>query len=534
MAFLAGLQKGQPLGWFLWTAPGPPSKIALNGDPLLGGTAGLMMRTVAPFALQLNGGNDVVLTADILVPGITATLLWDGSSLTPIVKSNDTLPSGANVVIRTGNGPRASDDEVLFQAFRAGGAQTCFTARLKGPAKIRRIVGEGDTAPDGGTIVNLGEAWINTKGTVSIMAGGIVDSSFYPRNGAIYISMPGAALQRLVAGPQDPAPGGGNFVSIGTHRLNNNDQVALFANLNGAIGSQGIFLGSLGSPPETVVIVNGDASDILPLSTFSNIGGQFVINDSGLVAFNGMVKPPSPAPALYGLFAWDAGEYEKIVLQGDSLGSNATFWQQSSVLKINSDGKLAFAAILQEGYDTLQLWRGPGTGLPQILAYAGASAPGSIGATFNGFVGGTIDLNSSGKVAFGAALTDANNNQTAGYFLWDGSNVRARLREGDALPGGGSAGPAVAALALSEAGEVVMYVPDVTGAPNFVRYVIANAAGTLRELATGDAVAPGAGGTYGRLYTPPIANPSGQFLFTAALAGKNAQYGVFASSPPKK
>jgi len=84
---------------------------------------------------------------------------------------------------------------------------TLFTARLAGAAKIRRVVGEGDTAPDGGTIVNLtpSQAWINNIGTVSVLASAVVGAGQYPKS-AIYVSKPGAALQKLVAsGDTTPA-----------------------------------------------------------------------------------------------------------------------------------------------------------------------------------------------------------------------------------------------------------------------------------------------------------------------------------------
>jgi hypothetical protein len=155
-AFLASLQGG-PLtfGWFLGSSSAAPVKIVFQTDPTpVGGTFGLAGENSPP---QINSSDQVAFFADILGPNTFGAFLWTpGSGIASIVNTGDELPAGANTLLRTFM-PGASDDQLFFYAFKAGGRRTAFTKPLHpGRGGITRIVGEGDTAPGiGGALWGL-------------------------------------------------------------------------------------------------------------------------------------------------------------------------------------------------------------------------------------------------------------------------------------------------------------------------------------------------------------------------------------------
>jgi hypothetical protein len=550
VAFLASLQNGTaPLGWFTWSGS-TPSKVVLQGESALGGVVALAGCTSMPFAFQGNGGDALVFTADVIGPDFRALISYDGT-LTKIVGSNDDLPAGANLVIWNWNGPLASRNELLFKAFRAGGAATYFTVPLTGAAKVRRIAGEGDRTPDGATIITLTEAWINNRNTVSVLTDSVLKtaSQSFPEQ-AIYTVAAGATGLRRVVGAGDLAPTtpAAPYIGITAHRLNDANQIAFDAWLGSSL-YEGIFVGG---PAQSVrpVAIAGDPIPDMPGQLFADFQPQgdsrLAINDGGLVVFDAYLDDGT-----YGLFAHDAvSGMQTIVKTGDELQDlSGETWQFSHAVppfnfRVSESGWVAYSGWVEaadpQGGNGVHLWRGPGSGPPVILAQAGTPAPGGTDAAFRGINNFTVDINNAGTVAFGALLRETAGRETAGYFLFDGQTLHAQLMEGDPLPGGGAAGPVgyggvgPGALALSESGELAMVVPNVTGVPSFRRYVIADAAGTLRELASVNTIAPGTGGgTFLGLYSLK-ANPSGQFVFFGWLDGKHTTSGVFASSLHKK
>lgn len=549
VAFLASLQGGNaPLGWFTW-AGSTPSKVVLQGETALGGKVGLAGCTSVPFAFQRNGGNALVFAADVIGPDFRALFRYNGT-LTKIVGSNDDLPAGANLVIWNWNGPLASLDELLFQAYRAGGAGTYFTVPLTGATKVRRVAGEGDRTPDGATIVTLTEALINNRGTVSVLTDSVLKtaSQSFPEQ-AIYTVAAGTSGLRRMVGTGDPAATtpAMPYMGMTAHRLNNANQIAFHAWLDDPSRWEGIFVGGPAQAIGPVVIVE-DPTPEGQGRRFADLQPQgddrFAINDNGLVVFDAYLDNGD-----YGLFAHDpASGMQTIVKTGDVLPdlSGAT-WPFSYAapprnFRVSNNGWVAYNGYVVVadplGGNGIHLWRGPGSGLPTILAQTETPAPGGDDAAFSAISSDLVNINNAGKVAFGALLRETDGGETAGYFLFDGQTVQARLREGDPLPGGGAAGPAGSggwsALALSESDELAMAVNNVTGVPSFRRYVIADAAGTLREFVSADTVAPGTGGGTFLALSSLKANTSGQFFFFGWLDGKNTKGGVFAGTLRKK
>jgi hypothetical protein len=153
---------------------------------------------------------------------------------------------------------------------------------------------------------------------------------------------------------------------------------------------------------------------------------------------------------------------------------------------------------------------------------------------FSDFRDFDIELNNSGAVAFRADITGGT--ASSGVFLGSASAPPApRLIEGQPLPGGGTVGPLTPALnfigepfALTESGEMSIFVFNVSGAPNLLGHVIANSAGVLREFVTVGKKAQGTGSDFGITFQAVATNSTGRFFFSAILVNGQARWGVFA------
>jgi hypothetical protein len=137
-------------------------------------------------------------------------------------------------------------------------------------------------------------------------------------------------------------------------------------------------------------------------------------------------------------------------------------------------------------------------------------------------------------VAFRADITGGT--ASSGVFLGSASAPPApRLIEGQPLPGGGTVGFLSPALnfigeqfALTESGEMSIFVFNVSGAPNLQGHVIADSAGVLRKFVTVGKKAHGTGSEFGIIFNAVTTNSTGRFFFSAILVNGLARWGVFA------
>jgi hypothetical protein len=544
VAFLASLQGGPfPVGWFLKESAAPTVKIAFEGDSTpAGGTFGL---AGANQPAEINGNGQLAFFADILGPNATGVFLYTpGSGIASVVNTNDSLPAGANPVLRNFM-PAASDDLLLFYAFKAGGRAATFTKTLhSGGGQITRIFGEGDTAPViggalWGVLANFGS--INDSEEVAFATGEVVGASVYPAS-IILTHKPGVGMQK-VAATGDPAPGaaGGTFIAFDTvtffrppSRINSSGQVAFFANIAGSVSNSspnGIFIGSASGGIQPVARI-GDPSPVAGI--FVNFQqADISLNDAGQVAFRGIsqVTPTLQRPAVF--VGNGTAPPVKVVRQGDPGPGGSLVASIPFRFHINNAGQVAYVANLSGGSSPQGVFLGTAGGAQMVVALAGDPAPGTGGGAFSAFKESDIELNNPGAVAFWAEISGAF--ATSGYFLGSATAApAARLIEGQALPGGGAAGVLSPGLnnfigeqfSLTDF-EMSMSFVNVTGAPNLSRLVIANAAGVLRELATTGDKAKGTGSTFSGLFNSVATNSTGHFFFSALMVDGQAKYGIF-------
>lgn len=527
VAFLVRNATGLP-GWYLYFPPSPLQAIAIQGDTTpIGGKYGLAGRSMPA---QINSSGQVLFMADVLNSNAVALFLWaSGSEPTCVVSTNDSLPAGALTVLRFPN--VATDQEVMLAIFKTGGKRTFYVKPLDtGMIGLRRIVGEFDPAPDGGVLMP-GAFAMNSLGQLVFSAGILrpYPGGWYPAQGII-ASEPGTGLGEVaVTGDSVPsgAPGEKFGVSFGAPQINYNlAQTAFWATTDAAPNAAGIFLATKDVGIEKVVHTL-DAWPTAQGGTFANFNQSLSLNTGGKVAFQA-----SRTTSGSGLFVGTAGSSPLPVATTADSAPIGNFTGFPTPIELNADGKVAFVA----NYGTSGPPPTSGSGVflgstaaaPEALATTGSLASGTS-AHFTGFNSASIDLNSSGKVAFWAAL-DGTGNKWNGWFLGaTGPTVLPRMLQNQPLPGSGNAGMLAGGTrlaVLANSGEMAIYVPDVWNGIQ-PRIVIAGVDGTLRNVATIGEKAQGTGSDFGKLYPTLTVVPSNQFLFSAVLVNGPAKAGVF-------
>lgn len=542
VAFLAQLLGGSaPFGWFLGGGAAPPIKIALQGEATpIGGTYGLA-GLLAP--AQINSGSQVAFLADVLGPNTTGAFRWTpGGGTVSIVNTNDTLPAGANPIIRTFM-PGASDDRFVLQAFKAGGRAITFTEPIEpGGGKTTRIVGDGDSAPGiGGALYGvLGDiSLINDNEEVAFATNRVIGASVYPAS-IIFTHKPGVGLQKVAAtGDTAPGTGGGTYSTFGfdrtpPSRINSQGQVSFFANIAGSAGNasrNGVFIGSVSGGVQAVARM-GDASPIG--GAFANItSADISLNESGQVTFHATSQSGiTQTPAIF--TGSGTASPVKVVARGDAGPGGSTVSVIPLNFQMNNAGQVVYVAGLVGGSSPEGVFLGTAGGAQASVALAGNGAPGTGGGVFSDFRDLDIELNNSGAVAFRADITGGT--ASSGVFLGSASAPPApRLIEGQSLPDGGTVGPLTPALnfigeqfALTESGEMSIFVLNASSAPNLQRHVIADSAGVLREFVAVGKKAQGTGSEFGSIFNAVATNSTGRFFFSAILVNGQARWGVFA------
>ena len=530
VAFLARLSGGPSLlGWFLGSGTAAPIKIALQGDAApAGGTFGLAGRNQAG---RINSAGRVLFAADVIGPNQVGLFRFTpGGGITPVMGTNDALPSGANSFVNAST-PGASNDALVFYAQKAGGRSNVFTKAFRGGGGPTRRAGEGDPAPGiGGVLWNIDPfaGLINNSEEVAFSANSIVGGSFYPAIG-VFTNKPGVGTQKIAA-TGDAAPGGGTlddaFLAETEPRINSLGQVAIAADISGV--HVGLFVASVTGGLQKIART-GDASPFGP-GTIVDFPLDITMNDFGQVAF-GVTIQSGPVFTTALLVGSATSAPVKVVAQSDSSPAGGTVTGIGTFFRMNGTGQVAYRTDLTSGPAPSGIFIGTAGGAQSPVAVSGASAPGTGAGTFLAFDDSMIEVNSSGEVAFFATI--AGSAVTRGYFSGFGSGSPvARLLEGQALPGGGSVGVITAligAMTLLDSAQVNIQVFNITGAPNLFRQVIISPAGAVSELETDGQKADGTGSSFGESVAAVPSTTQDRLVFSSVLVGGPAKFGIFSN-----
>jgi hypothetical protein len=371
VAFQAGLTGG-PLttGYFLGSGTSVPSKIALPNEATPAGGTFIGTTALGNF-MRINNNNQVIFQFDISGTNAGGTFLFTpGSGIRSIVTTDDDLPSGANVFLRT-FGPAGSNDRVVFLASKAGGRWGFFTKPLPGVAgSITTVATEGDPAPGmSGALWRLAITnnvpMINNQNE-TLLVGNVVGPSIATT--IVFTHKPGVGLRKVVANG-DPVPGGGTFQAPSTgsttlSRINSQGKVAFFAPVAG--GQSGVFIGSGGGPIVSVAR-NGDAAFAGSLSGLSN---TLSLNDLGQVAFR------ANSGTTDALFVGDGSSTAvKVVAKGDAAPTGGTINVTPQRFQLNNNGQLAYVPTLSGGTAAKGVFVSTVGGAPQKSRWLAPTLP---------------------------------------------------------------------------------------------------------------------------------------------------------------
>ncbi len=328
VAFFATLLRGHGGEGIFLSSRGGLRKVALEGAgvPRVGTLSGFGKHPIP----ALNEVGDVVFAAAVsggkTVEGV---FLWSRGRVQPVLLTGSPAPGISAGTFAGIDSPALNDrGDIAFLATIRRGRETSEAIYARVGGKLRKIVGQGDPAPAGGTFAGFGPPTLNNKGAVGFAAA--VEGRSVP--GGIFL-VEGDAL-RMVVGAGDDSPGGGIFFKFAERfSLSDAGVIAFNALLKGAPSAGGLFLVDRGAPRKLALI--GDPAP--GGGGFSHFGLRPTINAAGWEAFATSVDArPSPL----GVFLARPDGMTRIVAAGDSLPGGG---------RILSFGLYPLAAITPKG-----------------------------------------------------------------------------------------------------------------------------------------------------------------------------------------
>ncbi len=191
------------------------------GDPAPGGGVFSYFANVS-----INDAGQVAFTGYAYPRPRQGIFVWSDGNIVSIAQTGDPAPGGGTFYIPGPTFPRP-----YVPSLNAMG-QIVFGARLSSPTGnsavflysadgLRRIAGPGDPAPGGGTFVWARSATLNDLGEVAFAA------SLNPSGSGAYLVSQGTMNKIVATG--DPAPTGGTFSQLDATKINSRSQIAFQA-----------------------------------------------------------------------------------------------------------------------------------------------------------------------------------------------------------------------------------------------------------------------------------------------------------------
>ncbi len=285
-----------------------------------------------------SSGQSIFQASTSISSGIYSPL---GGVLNRIVGTGDPAPGGGRFSdIRNASINNAGD--IAFAGY--GNFARSPAVFVSSGGEFHQLVGFGDPAPAGGTFRSFWNISLNDAGQVAFT--GIVSP---PTRRGVFLWSNGNTLS--IAQTGDPAPGGGTFVIPGptipspyAPSVNAAGQIVFGAGLSSPNGLPGVFLFSAGSLSR--IAGPGDPAPG---------GGTFVsphfgsLNDLGEVSFATSLNPSG-----FGIYLASQGTINKIVATGDPAPSGDTF-SRVDATRLNSQGQVAFQGSTNVTDDAIYL-----------------------------------------------------------------------------------------------------------------------------------------------------------------------------------
>ncbi len=362
----------------------------------------------------------------------TSVTTHDSGPLRAVVRSGLAAPGGGSfdrfdVGSQPVVAPVNARGQVAFYAtvLRAPGREGIFLAEA---GRVTKVAAFGDALPGGGTIAGFAAdplPALNAAGHVAFdaqIAGGRATEG---------VVLAGDDGLQVIALAGDDAPGvpAGVLVGFNAPALNDNDELALVANVRRGRDTLDVLYFWNGRRLQRLV---AEGELLLRIGGTMDKIGEPALNNAGVVAFPAAILK---GPVLGGIFVAGARNLRLLVGAGEQTPSGAMVLRFSERVAIDDEDVIAFGAYLggDGGAREAVLRTGP-EGLTEI-AVEGAVAPG--GGRYAGF-GPWPTVGPGGVTAFIAALDGGAGPLAA--FAGLGRDVSRVATMGETLPEGGRLG----------------------------------------------------------------------------------------------
>ena len=352
VAFFATLLRGAAGEGIFLAAGGRITKIALEGDSVPGGgvVSGFGQHPIP--ALNETG---TIAFAAAVTGGKTVEGIFTASRgrFQAIAQAGAPAPGFPSGTLANLDAPALNDrGDVAFLATVRRGRETQEAIYLRTGGKLRKIVGQGDPAPAGGTFAAFGAPALNNRGLIAF--GAVVEGRGVP--GGIFVADHGQV--KMILGAGEDTPLGGIFAKFSERvALNDAGVIAVQTQIKNAPVRAAI-----------VVLVGGRTQSLVALGdpapgggTFSNFGFWPALAADGTVAFTASVDG---ARSAVGVFVKGPGGTARLAGTGDTApggGSLVTLTLYPAVA-MSPTGAVTFAAAPSatgEGVEGLYLTERP-------------------------------------------------------------------------------------------------------------------------------------------------------------------------------
>ena len=479
----------------------------------------------------LNNSGDVAFTA---VPNNVTTLyiLPNGGSSVRIAGGGDAAPgtSGTFSNIALANGANSLADnsgEVIFTAQIVGGSGG-FGVFVGSTTGVRKVVANGDAIPGGGTfsITSAPTARLNRFGQVAFVANNASS------NTTIWMHTPVTGIVKAVSdGDAAPVALGGTFTAPALAAFNDNPYVAFTATVSGSgVTPRGVFRVNPGSAVETVAFANQAAPGASP-ATFSTFAAVSMDNAAGIVSFQSTL---TGGPVGHGLFRQSGvNSPVSIVLDGRSAavpgGGTLNLTNTTRSRTLDSGTVYSFANVF--GSTTTYAEFLADTSSLTILMNDGTPLPAGSRTSMRTFrVGAAGDY-----IAFQGQSTGGRRSFIIRNLVT--GNFSTLVTEGDSAPGGGRIRFSNANVSYVNANGTIVFQAQIIGGPLSVSTGIftVSSSGTITKIVADGDLEPNTNSAFSspslNSFAPSPLNNSGQVVFRATVLGKLGIY-VFTPANP--
>jgi len=261
-----------------------------------------------------------------------------GGVLTPIVLAGGDAPGIVGGTFVEFDAPSLNNrDEVVFVAAIRRGREMFEALYVYSAGRLRKLLVERDPFLGGGFFDKFGLPTINNRGVVAFPA--TLDHG--PVMGGIFVT--GSRDLRMLTSVGAPAPDGQMMLRFSDRLAIDDDDNIAFTTHLGSIGDVG---------DEAVIRVNTAGLAMIAKSGDAAPGGGKFSGFSqwpsagpiGRIAFVGAVEG---GPGPIGIFTWQAGVLNRIVLAGEKLPEGGTLpsFALNAVTAASSNGGVSFATM---------------------------------------------------------------------------------------------------------------------------------------------------------------------------------------------